>query len=114
MKPNTFLMTLIAASAFTTASAQVEKADPRQEAIDDRVQQEQTMPTQRATENAARQADVNAKSNNNLRQAEDKLKEEKERSTGKDSRNPAETNATTVKPVRLSDPVSAPPNSGNR
>ena len=69
---------------------------------------------QSATDRAARQADVNAQNNRNIRAAEDKLKSETERATGKEMKNPASTNSATVKPPILSDPATAPLNSNNR
>jgi hypothetical protein len=110
-----FLVIAMVLGFFVSASAQSERgSDLQNEEIQDKIQQEPTREQQIAIENAARQSNVNSKSNQNERQAEDKLTSEKERSTGKDSKNPAETNPTTVKPARMSDPVSAPPNSGNR
>ncbi len=67
-----------------------------------------------AADRAARQANVNAQNNRNLRDAEDKMRMETERSTGKEMKNPAETNSRTVKPPVLSDPATAPINSNNR
>ncbi len=64
------------------------------------------------TDRAARQADVNAQNNRNVRESEDLLRSETERSTGKEMKNPAETNSTTVKPPVLSDPATAPLRSG--
>ena len=86
---------------------------PAQVAIDRAVRQAE-VKAETATDKAARQADVNAQNNQNVRAAQDKLKAETERSTGKEMKNPAETNPTTVKPPVLSDPATAPINSGNR
>ena len=80
----------------------------------DRLQQEPPRETQTAVEQAARQAAINEQNNRNVNNAEDKLTEEVERSTGKPKKNPAETNPKTVRPPAITDPLSAPANSGNR
>jgi hypothetical protein len=74
----------------------------------EKIQPEPPIPPQESIDRAARQADVNAQNNKSVREAEDQLTKEKERSTGKEDINPAETNPRTVKPPVISDPVSAP------
>ncbi|HLA56426.1 MAG TPA: hypothetical protein VK623_10020 [Flavobacterium sp.] len=84
--------------AFTAAaSAQVEKTDTQQEDVQDKIQQEPPRETEKAVERAA---DVDAKNRKNVRAADEKLKKEKEKSTGKESKNPAEATplATPVQP----------------
>jgi hypothetical protein len=83
-----------------TASAQVEKSDTQQEDIQDKIQQEPPRETERSVE---RSADINANNRKDVRDADEKLKKEKEKSTGKESKNPAETNPV-AKPVQPEPP----------
>ena len=103
-------LTLGAFLAFTTAmyAQETKKSQPLATPADS------ISEVQTPSDKAARQANVNAQNNRNIRAADDKLRTETERSTGKEMKNPATTNPTTVKPPVLSDPTTAPINSGNR
>ena len=98
--------TSIALFAFIFSASSQEDRD--NDNIQDKIQQEPPREPQKAVDRAARQANINEQNNRNVREAEEKLQQEKERSTGKPRANPAETNSTTVKPPVMSDPVSAP------
>lgn len=90
-----------------TAHAQLTTIED-QDNIQDKIQQEPPPQAQVAMERAAHDAHVNAQNKKNVREADDQLTKEKERSTGKESKNPAEDNPRTVKPATMGDPVSAP------
>ena len=108
-------LTLIAIFAMGTVSAQEDNDIIRSnEATQDRMQQEPPRDTQTSVDRATRQAAINEQNSRNVRDAKEKQDAELERATGKEKTNPAETNSTTVKPPKIVDPVSAPPNSGNR
>ena len=102
------LLTIFAFFAFAfSASAQTTLED--RDNTDDKMQQEPPREPQAAVENAARQADVNAQNNKAQNESEDLVKKEKERSTGKEEKNPAQTNTTvTPPPAQMSEPVSKP------
>ncbi|HEX9981000.1 MAG TPA: hypothetical protein VGB50_10605 [Flavobacterium sp.] len=99
----TIIYTALILMFTTIASAQTDN-----DAVQDRIQQEPPRETQTGVERAARQAAVNDQNNNNVIDSQDRLESETERSTGKDMKNPALTNPTTVRPPTISDPVSTP------
>ena len=108
----TLLMTLIVGFAGFTMSAQVDRVESSR--VQDRLDQQPPVPAQTAVNRAARQADINEQNNRNIIDSENLLEDQIERATGKETKNPAETPPSTVHPPRLTDPVSAPVNAGNR
>lgn len=98
----TFLLAL--ASGF--ASAQTDRQQD-QSHWQDKLQQQAPRETERQNERAVRQSDATVRSHRNDAAQEEKIKREKERSTGKEATNPAENPPVTPTP-RLSDPTSTP------
>jgi plasmid replication initiation protein len=97
----------IAFFAFTFIAAAQTTRDDNPNDNQDQLQQQPTRPSQSAVENSARQANVNQQNAKSRNEAEEWIRKEKEKSTGKDTKNPAEDKST-IKPVHLTDPVSTP------
>ncbi|MBF0693646.1 MAG: hypothetical protein IR153_01145 [Flavobacterium sp.] len=106
-----------------SASAQQNSGTTTPDDNQDRLQQEPPRTTQQTVERSADRTSVNTTTTdrnaatspnrsdmntNNSTNVQQVLKNEVEQSTGKESENPAVTNPRTVKPARLSDPVSKP------
>ncbi len=97
--------TVCALFALTVASAQTTRDDG--DNIDEKLQQQAPRETQRQVENAARANTPQAQHNQDMKAAEEKIRKEKERSTGKDSKNPAE-NTQGLPPSKQIEPASTP------
>lgn len=107
------LMTICAAVAFAfsvQAQSSPEEQQDQQEAIQDKIQQEPPRETQLRVENATVRDANNPNQQNDKakREQEELVKKEKERSTGQEDKNPAQSNPQTVKPATTSEPVSKP------
>lgn len=103
----TIFFTICAFFAFTLVSqAQTTRED--QGDVQDKIQQEPPREEQRRVENAAAPTNPQAQNNQSQRDADEKLKKEKERSTGKEAENPAVKNTTVTPKGKLSEPDSKP------
>lgn len=103
----TILFTVCAFFAFIFASqAQTTRED--QYDVQDKIQQEPPRQAQRRVENAATPTNPQAQNEQDQRAADEKLKKEKERSTGKEAENPAVRNTTVTPKGTLSEPDSKP------
>jgi len=103
------ILALLLSTGFAlTAQTENTTMESRNEADQDRIQQEPPREAQTGVDQAVRQATINQQNNKNVISSEDRLESEVERSTGKPAENPAETNPKTVKPVRIADPPSNP------
>ncbi len=95
------IVSLMVIGSFTVASAQV---DIENEDVQDKIQQEPPREQQRTVERTAANAEVNSQNNKAVRDGEAKLEKEIEKATGKESKNPAETNPATVRQPQTIDP----------
>jgi len=95
------LLSLMATASFSVASAQI---DTQNEDIQDKIQQEPPREPQRTVERTSASAEVNAQNNKAVRDGEAKLEKEIEKATGKENKNPAETNSATIKRPQTIDP----------
>jgi hypothetical protein len=101
------IYTAVVFFGFTVFAAAQTTRDDNPNDNQDQLQQSVPNTTQSSVENAARQADVNQQNARSRNDAEELIRKEKEKSTGKDTKKPPQ-DRTTIKPVHLTDPVSTP------
>lgn len=106
----TIFLTVCAFFAFAVASAQrtPDELQNDNDDIQDKLQQEPPLTQQRRIENAATPTTPKAQNAKDNREAEERLRKERERSTGKESKNPAIENTTITPTGKLSEPDSKP------